>query len=296
MAKEKAVSVRNLVRALNKAIEIIAEAIEGEGDRFNDLLGSLAGLPPGGTAGQILTKLSGADHDAAWGDPPDYSAVIAELQGRVDALEALHPPSSFFVDFSAGASTDMADHPWLQFCNNPANLPALPTLTAVNVKGLDCVQPAAGTYMAITNPCYGAEALEVDLFIANGTEAPVISCGNGVDDFAPLHFVYNSMAGTSTMRYFDTPTTIETDQFETGAMFTPIRKKLRIERRGSDITYSINKTGGLNGAVVTRTASAVGTIAPTAFQAQMSGLMYHTGIVFPAGYLQVVSIKWERLD
>lgn len=35
----------------------------------NTVVGS--GLPPGGTAGQILVKLSAADGDAEWQDPPE---------------------------------------------------------------------------------------------------------------------------------------------------------------------------------------------------------------------------------
>jgi len=222
-------------------------------------------------------------------------AALLRRRALLGACNREEPDDSmFFIDFSAGASPNLAKHPRIVFCNNPVFLPDPPELTPVVKEGLSCIQPAPGTYIAVAAPCCGSEAVELDCFTP-AANSPVVSCGNGLDDFAPAQFVHEILGGKSYLRVFTAPTVAENVLYLTAPLQSPMRKRLRIERRGTDIRYYMNEGDDVNAMSLIRQSNVVGTAAPLLFQGQMVGLGYRTGFVFPSGTAQVVSIKWEKL-
>jgi len=206
----------------------------------------------------------------------------------------INPAPSFFVDFTDPQNYDLTGHPHLFHGINPLYDPEPPYLYPAVRFDIPVAQPMSGNYFTIRYPSYGAEALEIEYF-TQSTNGPIVSCGNGVDNFAAAQFRQNVITNVSLLKIFDTPTTTKELQIASGTITMPARKRLRVERRGTNITYKINTGSDYTVQDYVQSTNIVGTADPAVYNMQMAGPMYQTAVVFPNGTSQLIWLKWEAL-
>jgi hypothetical protein len=79
-------------------------------------------VPPGGTTGQPLVKLSDADHDVGWGTVANYNATFQS--GWSGPLSFRVTPTMVTVSGTPECSADLAVETWHRVCVLPAGVPA----------------------------------------------------------------------------------------------------------------------------------------------------------------------------
>lgn len=162
--------------------------------------------------------------------------------------------------------------------------------------GLSCFIPPQNSYIALANPCYGSEALEIDGFFPyeNG---PIVSCGDEIGkNYAPLRFRYDSAGQASYVQYFHEDGQFDSRLTGTAALRTaPVRKRLRVERRGNTISYYANTGPELPEMSLIATVEQVGSAGGSELVNAMAGLKFRTGFAFVSGLVYLNYIKWERL-
>jgi len=209
------------------------------------------------------------------------------------AREFIDRDAPIFIDFSAGAGMDLAAHPRLSFEMAPG-YPGPPKGTATVIGGLTCMQASQGSLIAFRYPSYGAEAIELDFF-TTGVNCPILSCGNGIDNFAPAQYYYESITTSSYLHVFTSSSFADIVKYSSTPHTPPMRKRLRVERSGSAVKYSINDAPGDTSAIAQVRSSGVTGTTPSVYNSLMPALGFRSGIVFPLGNNYVVSIKWEKI-
>jgi len=205
----------------------------------------------------------------------------------------VEPIDGMMIDFTAGDSLNMLHHPDWIFGQTFEHSPPF-TLTEVNRDGIRHAQPSLGSFIAPRFPNYENEALEIDCFMP-GSQAPALTVGNGIDNFAAMQFNYVPLTLVSNLRILSNPTTATNFRLEAVSLTSPFHKRMRIERHGANIKYFINRGTDVNDLELVRENDIVGTLEPRSFVSDMQAIGYSTGIVFPNASTLIRSIKREKL-
>ena len=233
----------------------------------------------------------------ALGHINELMAKIDVLRQRLDFL--LHeeaPADAIFLDFSAGANPNLAANPRLIFAHDPVRTEA-PTTTLVVHNGLQCVQPSAGSFIAMRHPRYMSEALEIEYF-TTGTSAtfstePVVVMGNGVNNLGMAQIVHG--ASDNQNRTFGSATQMSAFALSTADFPHPIgnqRVRLRLERRANRVWTFLAFDGAELRNI--RNSTILGTN-PASIPGAGVHMGFRTGFAFPSANPRIVSIRWEQL-
>ena len=131
---------QNAIRAeaaANQAVTVLSTAVKSVNNVLPDANGNVtiqagAGLPSGGTTGQVLTKLSSADDDADWEDIPSDSTKM-DLVSSPTSGHLLTTDSTGQATDSGSSISDVQEEVKCLVCNI-SSISALPfTLNRANI-------------------------------------------------------------------------------------------------------------------------------------------------------------------
>lgn len=197
--------------------------------------------------------------------------------------------ASFHLDFTAGlALEDAAGVSLLLNSGGPA------VAEESVIASERCICPEAGSYLLLHNPAYEAEALTVEVYMPAHNNGVIVSCGSENGTLAAMQWGVDNRQRHYYKRFTAAAQTAN-NLYGTTMLLNPNRQMLRVERRGSTVSYWVSPSGRADRLACAETRSNVGTDYML-YNAAMAGLGFRTGLVFPQGDVYVAAVHWERLD
>ena len=122
--------------------QLAADNAQDTADEANE-----KGLPPGGTAGQVLTKADSSDYSASWEDPSGGGDVTADMLGIVitGSRPSMAASPGQYVIVRGSTITGITDGLYINSSSgdlSPSTDVTAADLTAVNIGGLNEVKTA----------------------------------------------------------------------------------------------------------------------------------------------------------